>query len=117
MDILTLLLFIIVCALVFTYLYHYIKTFRAQRKVANQWPPAGYPLQCPDYWTRQGDQCLNTFNLAPALPGRQGVLASIPAPPLEATAQAKCSLATTREHMAWFGTKSESCKNGSDCYC
>ena len=115
MDILTLLLFIIVCALIFTYLYHYIKTFRAQRKVANMWPPAGYPLQCPDYWTRQGNQCLNTFHLAPS--AGKGGFTSLAAPPLGATPQDKCRLATDKQHMAWFGTKSESCKNGSDCYC
>jgi hypothetical protein len=115
MDILTLLLFIIVCALIFTYLYHYIKTFRAQQKVAQKWPPAGYPLQCPDYWTRQGNQCINTFNLTPGLGGK--LVANMPVPPLSSSPQDKCEMASRNKHMAWFGTKSESCVKGSDCYC
>lgn len=115
MDVLTILLFIIVCALIFTYMYYFIKSFTKNNKAAKQWPPAGYPLQCPDYWMRRGNSCVNTFGLASKQQGQ--ILPNINLSDGPMTTAAKCGI-SQKSGPQWFGTKTDTCKKtGGDCYC
>lgn len=120
MDVLTVLLFIIVCALIFTYMYHFIKTVSQRHKTENKWPPQGYPLQCPDYFTRNGNQCVNTHRLS------SGILtAPQPNIPVTNDASVACSIANGQRGTSngnasgtiWFGTNTVPCSKGSNCYC
>ena len=122
MDVLTVLLFIIVCALIFTYMYHFIKTVSRRHKTENKWPPQGYPLQCPDYYTRNGNECINTHRLASGI-GKKAQ----PNIPVTNDASTACSIAnglrssgnglSNPQGTIWFGTNEPSCSKGSNCYC
>ena len=123
----TIIVIILVCVVLFTYFYNAYRSWSQSSTLKNVWPPPPIP-KCPDYWSENGNTCVNTYMLGTGKAGSSTVVQSLDLTSLPgcsgsnqsstACKASKCSWAKETNNP-WFGV-GPTCSadyNQPQCYC